>query len=1207
MAIDDARGKREWSVDELLRPLSQAPLQRQEVEPQLQAWAVALKRRRDCLVNHQGQPGPFLRWLCLLRLVCERWPAGDAAGIAAWRWRGPADGPAAQFPDPADLRDGLWAAYCRSPHHAGEDRVPADWLRGALYHAQEHNLWPAENYFDKDLKPLHHALQQAWDEIRQGDGLPPLTLKDLAQARPGSLDDCSLFDSLERLSKWIESDGQDICDDLSRLQVEHFVFDLASRRESLLDEVVKLLLTEGPGAAPVVNVYSDDDWTGLRALATAACCRAKELLPGVVRGRRPALIYLPLHRIQAADGGRRPSRRDIVDILLHSLGLAHTAGGHAVDPDAADLVALQHALTMRRVVLVIDGLEVASRPFGAVWDVLRNNDWTGFLRTLLQPSDSGLQHSRGCYRSRLLILSNQPLDDLAPWRLGPALELPPLNNPASASALLADLSTAGQRAIDLARRTQGLWPSPDVRPRSSLESLHTLYNLDAVTVGQLVQARGGLPRERELTLARCALDLRRDPLRDALGTSLLSPWLEARPARPCDVLGRTGSSSAVLQLLAVSISGLRRDTLQRALQRLASRHPVGLQLPPLDVMVRALREHDWVQRFCDGYRFLIEITADGDRLELPAVLRGFELDAGSASTEHASTGDAWLLDLRNERIRELFIAEMLSTPEGVQRFRAMNEVLAEEALAQATAQLRHLGDGPPSDAVAQRRLVQTIFHGLMSLDATELNEHDPRPDTQSLSTTGHALPPGNYRRFIYLYEFIYRRGLEQAPAWMLGRGLGRDDLRLALLTMFANPGWARRVLSLLHTRPASERSFESFGAFGTEPVQGFGRALQPAALYLHGAIGADLFNALLHACLRSGRHPHFAQRADLIAGQLTLLRPYRRESDSLGRNKRSFAKITIDALQAADQLEAVDKKCRDELAASGVRHPYDGLLHLGTALSTRDWDKKAFESEVLRPLAEELCQAESRQLQHVSDILFRVGERLATAADWKDDPAELLASQERYAHAYAVFWLGDRVRAGAATLDDSEISWPAVSARAMRYFIRVALKLAKLTALPAVDGRTPERRQAAAHAMEFFGHARARIDVYSRHLSRYPAERVQGLMLLAAAARVRASMAGSFSALISGEEQSALPLLQTSALYLHEAWPQLAALQFNRAIHKRLLLERIKTNGKLIARETGAASEHAAHLAARDRATLEHLSSSSPYWQRLLRHVGRGR
>jgi hypothetical protein len=64
---------------------------------------------------------------------------------------------------------------------------------------------------------------------------------------------------------------------------------------------------------------------------------------------------------------------------------------------------------------------------------------------------------------------------------------------------------------------------------------------------------------------------------------------------------------------------------------------------------------------------------------------------------------------------------------------------------------------------------------------------------------------------------------------------------------------------------------------------------------------------------------------------------------------------------------------------------------------------------------------------------------------------------EAYGDGYGAFWVADRLRAAAAFLPDASVDWPIVSARAMRYFVRTALKLSKLLSRSALDETHSEK------------------------------------------------------------------------------------------------------------------------------------------------------
>lgn len=1225
----DGQHKSKVTVERMLEPLARLPPRhRGPKAPHAAEWWHAWdpRRKASCFVDPAtGEPGPYLRWLCVFRLVCERWTGDESRGVfTGWR-SGRAPRPGRLPKERTDVEQALWLALRRVKPAETRAEPPKEWLRGPLYPAQA-NVWLAATDYCALEEDACIALAAALAEIRAIDGLPPLSMEALIEMPVLEPGEAVNRDAIERFATWLETGTQAAQEDLSRLHCE--VMLASQKRSALLRKAkVRLLNTAGDAAAsvrPVVNVWSSSNWTGLRAFATTLCLQVKQgdHRTPTSRALRPALVYVPFNRIPSNAENRRPNRQDILDILCSSLGLGHerrrdrTAAGQAQQVEA-----IQRALTRRRVLLILDGVELASPPFGALLDQLRATDWPHFIRTLIQPHDKELLECGGEYRSRVLVLSNREIAELQAWTAH-AAELPGVDSLADAHALLTNSPVMQQRHADLAARCTQLWPSPYARPHARAEnrSLVDQYLLNTSTVDALVEDACGMPDEVDLAFACCA---------DASGCT----WHTVRPPRPWHQLERdewrmlvlrawlhepaargragrwdTAGATVALQCIALSINGLRLTTLDRALARFAAAmEKVDGEVAASVVQMRAmLSTRHGAAEFSRHYRMLVDLYEDNDLEEVPETLRWFELEA-SRVTRGSATGDErpLILDLRSEQMREWITAEMLAGSGQQARFRWVQHILADEALTQATAHARRRSLRADDDMFSLRRFLQALFHGLMSLDTASLDPAISRAAGVPPTTTlDGPLPQDDYRRYIFLAEFVYRRSIENAPAWALARGLSREDVRLAALTMLVNPGWARHVLARLHACPEERRSFTEFGAFGAPRAAGFRDAFEFERPHLRGALGVDLGLALLHASLRSGRQIGFAQRAEQVADALARAEgaPARPERWRFG-----FTKITIDALQATgdpQHLEAVEARCQQQLESLRIHLPWPGFLRLGDRLAELGWDKAAFEQKDLRPMATDLCPSANGQgeLHNVSDLLFRLGEILATRADWGDRPLAIEASARLYAHSYAVFWVGDRVRAMAATRDLSEVNWPAVSARAMRYFVRISLKLGKLGAKQAATSEGTERERARSHALAFYAHARGRIDTYSRHFFRLPTERIQGLLLLASAARVRASMARSFS--FDPEEASAAhDLLQASFDYLSEARRQIVDHEFNTAVLRRYLLERIKTLNRM--GRTDSFDGWARHglLAQRDMAILKRLSASSLYWTTILQRM----
>lgn len=272
------------------------------------------------------------------------------------------------------------------------------------------------------------------------------------------------------------------------------------------------------------------------------------------------------------------------------------------------------------------------------------------------------------------------------------------------------------------------------------------------------------------------------------------------------------------------------------------------------------------------------------------------------------------------------------------------------------------------------------------------------------------------------------------------------------------------------------------------------------------------------------------------------------------------------------------------------------LESLGFNLRAGAWSRRAFEARLI-PTLKRLVDRPVADLEHTSDILYRLGESAAARADWEDSPGELEDSIVRYADAYAVFWLADRVRAHSATLDLSRASWPHISARAMRYFVRICLKLGKLVALVAAKNKGASFDALKTEALSFYRQGRSRTDVFARHMAPLPLERVYGTLLLASASRIESEIVVSLKLHGKDSSQVAGSLLDTSMLYLEQGWAQMQRLYPYKPLTRRFILERYKTLAKMAGSDRGAFS---AKLAQRDRTTLESLSVGSVFWKEIL-------
>ncbi len=1034
--------------------------------------------------------------------------------------------------------------------------------------------------------------------------------------------------ALVRFESWLRNGVHPPLDDLERLHSEHLLVDEdgspdVARKELLARVLPQLQAT--PTEQPIVNIHSSIGWVGLRALATFVL-EHLDLQRGMQAAASPqattvGLIYVPLSRI--ADTESAPTPAAVVAQLRRAFGLPVSAlPAHEQSIDLQrDLEDLRRALTIYPCTVVLDAVDNAGGPLSSVIELLRNTPWSEFIRVLVQPHVPTLRTRSGGYRSRFLVLSRYAMHELQPW----AALTEPLSAPPDSDAsrrLILDHAAVQERLAATRRR---------LGAKDSDRGMHHLYPLDAERLDLLFDdpRLGKAPSEVELTLAcmlnvnelRAALSAPHGPHdgRAELRRRLLAHWLAARSTAP-----GTACSLVALQFVAASINGLRRTTLRRCLLRwlaLARRDLRAEDAGRMETAIeRCLDEGDsGTLGLVSQYPELLTQGVDEDIEAIGPTQRHFELHSPTWPwTDPVAHGqDRVLIDIRQQEMREMLLAEMFqptappSASGGLQvpprrMWWLIQSVLAAESLRQATAQLRNLHTRDLGSVSVYRRLVQAVVHGIFCQAARD-----------------DAAPPGRDEgratRFDYLYSFLYKSAIENAPSeWKLGRSLSRSDLRYQLMRLFAAPdqvlAWQTSPDPRVRRQPLDERT--EAAALG----QALKYALERRLVHLHDrpALQRDIIDSLGRAALDAGRLRVVAavvqvgqQLEDELArqrlAQPARLQPLELElrqleastarlrgllgAQGIDSDPSEFArlKLSIDACLAGRYLGRARRVCLGWLQGQGIA--VDGLTRLGQHHLDRegaadDLDKATFEAK-LEPRVRDILRR-CRQLRHAvmtADVLYRLGEVLAELADrrlnWRETLPEFL-------DAYAVYWIADRVRARATEHVD-ELGWPLVSARPVRFYIRISLKIARLLA-EGQGGDTPRWLAGVA----WFDHARERLELYSRHLYRLPRERLAMLLLLAASARVWAEMLEQ-----AGRPADGAAELETSFTYVQQAERLALELGLPGLLARRLLFERIKTARRIVGSAIGD-HEGLRTTMQIDFAVLTRLTTGSRFWAELI-------
>ena len=1138
-------------------------------------------------------------------------------------------------------------------------------------------LWSTSGYLDES-KSSYQIFDTCVQQIRDQAGCQRRTLKDILLqpiARPG---EGVTRETIERFCNWLESDRKLLVDDLSRLQPDLYLLAHQDDRWNHLEHVAAMLLGDTDGASmPLSAVWSPggSNWSGLRAFCTSLCIRLKERQAKVPRSQRYALAYVPLRSLPSNQGNARPTRRSVLDILLKFFDLPPQTQG-SPESEISDMVRINRALTMHRAIVIFDGLEIDDGELGPLMSLVRGSDWCGLIRNMAQVDEGAFIDGGGRYLGRSLVLSNREPHPLLPWiglrigsrrpptreaatssmqgqleelRASGALsELPPSLNPAEAQRYILEPDYKRAELEALQTECMRLWPSKRSRPQARQETLPVLSewfsfnpndggsksgqyarNQDRIrhraTAKDLMEAltreANGVPSELDLTLAWCAFktatrwpdnhnDVARQQ-RPARLMHMLQDYVYNESPEDSDLKWPQQGVAIVLQLIALSIGGLRTHAIVRMLGMFASRIVAESRSLAADVLtVRDSLANEGDHKLQGRLHVLLQLTEDHEQPALPESARWYELDAGEPGTElKASDGGRRFFDLRLQEVRDWLICALIDSPDGRQRFHLLNEVIAEENLSIATSQIRRMASGVMSDAQSLRCFVQVAYSGLLSLDPQRLEQipQDGKALAASRLPSRGALPDDHYRRWTYLYEFVFRMCIENAPNWTLSRGLAMHEVRAALLAMFVDPA---RALDVLKRRCIS-----------THVVPLVQRQDKLSQRHMRGAPGVDLMEALLRSSIGVRERWELARSASQLNRYLQFANEQEFGIPAINADQSrpwfEFHKIAVDAALRHDLTATALVETGKFLTLAGIEGADTSLAQCSDEMQSSGWNREYVESNALRTFSERLLMiaSERSKVERMHDALARHGEALARQADMQDKKS---LQHTLFAQAYCAFFVSDRLRAHAAN-DPLSTDWPLMSARVMRASIRVALKLAKEVAKLAIvatrsDDATGARNRLA-NALSYYAYARSRVAVYTRHTHRFQSERLHGVLLLVAVARVRsfiaavqheihATLGGS-----SGEVPAAF--VGMAREYLGTAHEQLFRHDFNDRLIKRFLIERLKTRSLTASQlrtegNTVLADANAA-LVQRDWHVLRRLSNGNAYWEevvfRLAKHL----
>lgn len=1068
----------------------------------------------------------------------------------------------------------------------------------------------------------------------------PLTLdRFLSVSNLGSAKQLSA-DTLLRFEHWLLHGVHPPQDDLRELHCEKFLQgDAPDDARSKQLQLVYEHALQGNPQRPLINVHDRSCWSGLRAFSTALLHRLiTERGTGTLAR---AVIYIPL---SGGDDERPvPGLHKVISTLRKAFSLEEIDNQQREErlPNLlTDLEPVRRGLSLSPTVVVFDAVDNSVGPMSALFETIKNTQFTELLSVLMQPH---VEVARACgtnYPSRFVVLSGERLAGLDAWSQPPQhLASPP--NDCQAHLLICDTDP-------YAVEVQQLCATLGVNGRPS--QMHELYAMQPDQIDALFERVDlhELPNETDLALARM---LSANDIRTCLNEPSARPDRHAKDARLAarramfsrwlhSVSSNEPIAFVALAFIAASINGMRFDTLERCMRqwfslvRHISRTPPDTSAANVDMFfappcsagpVSPLKSLSVSYRPILTERISERVEAIGSRqvmYELQQFPDSPESLAARMSPETMLPANTSMLNLRQDDLRELFFFEMsqgelplwsgvAGAPTWQHAWELIHYVLSAECLRQAATQSRNLPLRNFDNSASLRRLVQAVFHGLLSApyDRKKAGDRPALPIFDEI-----PLPSDVDKRYRYLYLFVFRHGIENAPEWSLGRAYGKTELRFALLTLFVSPAWGTEILARMHSWSAPMRALKDAPGQSESPLS---QLLQAPGAWLASdpALQMDVLQALGRAAFDSGR-AEFAKSlaAAVLHKSQTDATPFKQvsttESDlgaQLGlietcvtqlrhllhpdyrhREKRSlaFSKLFIDACQIDMQLKEAHQICVQWLQQHGVeatRLERLGQRYDELPASEACNRKTAFEERLMREYEALRSARSAHERNALSDMLLRLAEIRALDADqhadWKFRLPEFL-------DAYGLYWLADRLRSSAISTED-DIGWPMVSAIPIRIYIRVTLKISRiLTSMPDAD----DESKAAARA--FYAHARARLDVYSRHLFRLPRERVAMLLLMATAARTWVDVQDT-------DLKSVLQHLKASQAYIDEAQNVLLELGMPSAMQCRFFFERTKTLMRLVKYDAQERPRWYA-LARSDFAHLSKLAEDDCFYKRLL-------
>ncbi len=541
-------------------------------------------------------------------------------------------------------------------------------------------------------------------------------------------------------------------------------------RTNLVNETIKFLRGQD-SSFHLLNIHSEESPGGLTAYVNQVY---KSLEPD----ERAKCVYVSLNGNVAEKGLATYSFQAAVERIYRAMCNAESMD---IDP-AAEVRRMIRRIRSEMasgtpVFLVLDGVRITDTRSG-MSQVLQDYHFVELLNQLMEPlfdlsGDGGTLDNFG--KSKIIVLSDRKLTDVENFDYSDN-EIRQEKLPKAPSLRAAERATRRSegyrftKTLEEDEETIELGPIPE--PRSYQAECESEYALGIVI--ELIAQRLGKPsptvQNDQVPGVDANLDLVALDLVQILKDHGEEQWAFA------------------LLIIATSPTGIRPITLRHVYHQWQEfgcaweRPRENFNSTTEDAFDQKLEELSFLFAPIVQTRqqeLIYGIDTSGSAFEYPQPPMRYRADGQQLVT----------LDFRYPQLRKS-ILNAFYVHFGYHPIRSAHRILAESALRQQTVVFRHADRSSFGSLREYKLLLQTLYHGLLSLPtSSELDADNRLVD----SSPYLAIPDDHVTAWTWLTQFLYRGLLENHNMWQVSRRFARDRLKRELLDLIVEPSRFREV------------------------------------------------------------------------------------------------------------------------------------------------------------------------------------------------------------------------------------------------------------------------------------------------------------------------------------------------------------------------------------------------------------------------------